>query len=609
MRATEIAQRLAQQVDGVVRELLPNGKRQGREWKVGSVSGEEGESLGVVLTGDKAGVWSDFQSGESGDLIGLWMAVRSLNLFEASKEAMDFLGITEQRIENQRPAYKRPTKENVAKLSDAHREWLQDVRKIAPESIAAFKLATRQTGRGPALMFPYLRGGELLAAKYRGVPEKSFWTDAECEPCLFGWQAVRDTARTVVLCEGELDALAWHTYGVDALSVPFGGGGKGKQQWVESEFDRLSLFDQIYLSMDDDQAGEEATAELLKRLGRERCRLVKLPHKDANDCLMQGITRDVILKCVSQAKTLDPSELKNVGEFEDAIWREFNRVDEGLLLPWKKTHDTLRLREGETSIWAGVNGHGKSIIISNVVADMATHGVKCCVASMEFRTPLWLMKMARQIAGRSDPTEAFVRHITQIMARNLWAFDVSGRAKAERILDVFAYARRRYGIELFVIDNLTKCGFADDDYSGQKHFIETITDFARDMRTHVAIVAHMRKSESEDKPSGKFGVKGSGGIIDMCDTSIEVWRNKPRERALEKIKQATNDVERDAAEAAAAKYMDRPDTLLLVNKQRATGIEPTIGLWFDKDSTQFLSSPEHRPRAMVEFSANERIAA
>jgi twinkle protein len=440
-------------------------------------------------------------------------------------------------------------------------------------------------------MFPYLADGELLAAKYRKLP-KLFRQDADCTPCLFGWQAIAPDARSVIVCEGELDAMAWHTYGFPALSVPMGGGGGAKQGWIATEFDRLALYDTIYLSLDSDGPGQQAEREIADRLGRERCRVARLPHKDANDCLMAGVDTAEMAACLRDARTLDPSELRSAADFEDAVWQEFIRKDDGLRLPWKKTHETLLLRPGETSIWAGVNGHGKSAVVSHIVADMATHGVRCCVASMEYRTPMWLMKMARQIAGNPNPSEQYIRQIIRDLKNWLWAFDVSGAAKAQRILEVFRYARRRYGMELFVIDNLTKCGFADDDYSGQKQYVEAITDFARTEETHVAIVAHMRKTDSEDQPSGKMGVKGSGGITDMADTVVEVWRNKPRERAVALA-------ERDRVEVSD-KYRDQSDTMLFVRKQRATGLEPAIGLWFDRGTTQFLSGPDHSPRPMLD---------
>lgn len=597
MRASDISRLLGAQAEAVVRELLPHGKRVGHEWRCGSLTGEAGDSLGVHLTGDKAGVWSDFSTSEKGDFIGLWMAVRNLPLVDACREALAFLGIAEERPQSrEKRTWKKPTRGGVHQLSVEHMRWLVDVRKIPVESIGAYKLASR----GDRLMFPYLVGDELVFAKYRKLP-KQFSADADCEPILFGWQALTPSARAVCITEGELDAIAMHAYGFPSLSVPTGAGAHG---WIEREYERLERFDTIYLSMDGDPAGRRAIAELVERLGRERCKVMNLPRKDANACLMEGITRAEIIESMRCARTLDPAELRSVGDFEDEVIAEYSRVDVGLLLPWPKTHNTIRLRPGETSIWAGVSGHGKSAVVSHIIGALAVQGTRCCVASMEFRTAMWLMRMNRQIAGVAKPTEAFARHINRQLAACMFAFDIAGRAKGKRILEVFRYARRRYQVELFLIDNLTKCGFADDDYSGQKEFVEDLTDFARETNTHIAVVAHMRKSEGEDRPAGKMGVKGSGGITDMADTVIEVWRNKPRERAIKALAEANAKLQQagQPLEELPEKYRDQADTMLLVSKQRATGEEPVIRLWFDPASTQFLSAPNHRPRPMTEFT-------
>ncbi|MDQ3039072.1 MAG: toprim domain-containing protein [Pseudomonadota bacterium] len=587
MRATEIAALLSRQVEGVVRLLLPNGKRVGQEWRVGSTDGEAGKSMGVHMTGDKAGVWLDGDTGQAGDLVGLWMAVKGVGLREACKEAMDYLGLREDRLDAPPKSYTKPSKQGVSRLSDEHRAWLTDVRKIDAQTIEVYRLASRDGW----LMFPYLRDGELVAAKYRKLP-KDFRQDAGCEPCLFGWQAYTTDSRIALICEGELDALAWNTYGIPALSVPMGGGAGAKHGWVEAEFERLSLLDTIYLSMDSDKAGQEAVRDLVERLGRERVRVVNLPRKDANDCLMAGVPKADMLAALRDAKTCDPSELRDIGEFEDAIWEEYGRKDSGLRLPWSKTHDAVRLRPGETSIWAGVNGHGKSTLLSHIVGGMGAQGVRVCVASMEYRPALWMMRMNRQVAGVAQPSEQFCRHVTRAMAGNVKAFAVSGAAKSSRIIEVFRYARRRYQTELFVIDNLTKCGFADDDYPGQKAFVEAISDFARDEQTHVAIVAHMRKGDTEMAPAGKSAIKGSGGIADMADTVFEVWRNKPKEKAAE--------IAASTGAAMDAKYDGKPDVLLICHKQRFNGLEPSVALWYDAPTTQYLAGSSHRPRPAVE---------
>jgi len=97
MRACEISAALSLQIESVVRYLLPNGRRIGQEWRVGGTDGERGKSMGVHMTGEKAGVWLDGATGESGDMIGLWMACRRVDLRTACSEAMEFCGIREDR--------------------------------------------------------------------------------------------------------------------------------------------------------------------------------------------------------------------------------------------------------------------------------------------------------------------------------------------------------------------------------------------------------------------------------------------------------------------------------------------------------------------------------
>ncbi|MDE2470661.1 MAG: hypothetical protein KGL35_18435 [Bradyrhizobium sp.] len=124
MRACEIAERLAAQAETVARMLLPNGKREGTEWRCGGIGGEPGDSLGVHLTGSKAGWWKDFASEQGGDLIGLWMAAKGLDLRAACAEACEFLGINDTR---DRPAhhprtYRKPGRDGVHRLTFAQHE-------------------------------------------------------------------------------------------------------------------------------------------------------------------------------------------------------------------------------------------------------------------------------------------------------------------------------------------------------------------------------------------------------------------------------------------------------------------------------------------------------
>jgi Toprim domain len=89
--AGEVAGKLAESVEALVQTLLPNGHREGHEWRAGNVSGEAGNSLGVHLRGAKPGVWADFATGECGDALDLVAAARRLDTAGALAWAQHWL--------------------------------------------------------------------------------------------------------------------------------------------------------------------------------------------------------------------------------------------------------------------------------------------------------------------------------------------------------------------------------------------------------------------------------------------------------------------------------------------------------------------------------------
>ncbi|MGH7092191.1 MAG: DUF7146 domain-containing protein, partial [Stellaceae bacterium] len=76
-----------------MRDLLPGGCREGAEWRCGSTAGEPGHSLGVHLIGERAGVWSDFATGERGDALDLVRIVLGADTVRALDWSRRWLGI------------------------------------------------------------------------------------------------------------------------------------------------------------------------------------------------------------------------------------------------------------------------------------------------------------------------------------------------------------------------------------------------------------------------------------------------------------------------------------------------------------------------------------
>ena len=70
--AATIARMLADRVQALAAELLPDGSKQGAEWVAPSRWGGSARSLSVHLVGAKAGIWKDFATGDKrGDALDL----------------------------------------------------------------------------------------------------------------------------------------------------------------------------------------------------------------------------------------------------------------------------------------------------------------------------------------------------------------------------------------------------------------------------------------------------------------------------------------------------------------------------------------------------------
>lgn len=587
----QISEMLAARVEDVCAWLLPGGRKNGSEYRAGSVAGGAGDSLGVNLHG-KPGIWKDFAGADKGgDLIDLIMAAHSCDKASAVKAAKDWLGVKDDAPDflAVKKAYKLPAKPaGLTKPKTAVQEYLQK-RGISQKTIDAYRIGEVQNQKhGATIVFPYFHGDALKFIKYRPVADKkAMFTSSESEPILFGWQAQDANSRFLVVTEGELDALTFYEQGYPALSIPRGAGtGAQQDEWISNEWERLQAYDAIYLAYDNDEAGQKAQEQVVQRLGRHRCYTLDFsPHKDANELHLAG---GRIADVITGAKSCDPPELRSATEFVEDVIAIFEGRDEsqGLALPWFKTRPNIRLRYGEISLWAGFNGSGKSQVLGHITVDSIRKGEKWCAASMELKPPRLLARMYRQASGTNQPTPERCRtSISSLFDRKLYLFDVQGTAKADKIFECFEYAMRRYGCRHFLVDSLAKCGFGEDDYNGQKAFIDKLMEFAMHNSVQVHLVAHSRKRSAEHDMPDKMDVKGTGAITDMVDNVFLVWRNKPKEEAVQK----------SAVGDPGPKLRGAPDCVINCCKQRHGEWEGKVGLFFDRKSLQYVEEEGDSP--------------
>lgn len=274
------------------------------------------------------------------------------------------------------------------------------------------------------------------------------------------------------------------------------------------------------------------------------------------------------------------------------------------LLPWPKTHDNFAFRKGEVTLWSGQNGHGKSLMTGEIALSLIGQGEKVCVASFEMKPETTLHRMARQWMGLNPHLPEFqqeegIKALEDLYDQfddwtkdRMWMYDQRGTANPEDVIGMCRYCAKELGITHIFVDNLAKCVKGEDDYNGQKMFVDELTSVARDYAIHIHLVHHLKKPANENAIPDKHDNKGSGSITDQVDNVMLVWRNKVKEDDLKE-------------NGPYASKKDDPDHYLLCRKQRnydGSGEgEPTIKLWFHRDAQQYLERAGETPMAFYNW--------
>jgi len=272
------------------------------------------------------------------------------------------------------------------------------------------------------------------------------------------------------------------------------------------------------------------------------------------------------------------------GDVVEYLFTEASNAGERL--PWRKTANWVRFRTGEVTLWSGMNGHGKSLVMGQVITGFAHQRSGTCIASLEMPPKITLARMIKQAAGTGEAlSRQYAEDYLRWAGANLWLYDHVGHAKKDKILALIRYCADKLKLKHFVIDSLMKCGIGLEDYDGQAAFVSDLCDIGRDTGMHIHLVAHSKKQMDESKAPGKMDIKGSGTISDLVHNVITVWRNKPKEKRIEDGDHSTS---------------GEPDQILICDKQRNGDWEGRINLWYHHESRQYMESVGEHPQNLIE---------
>ena len=257
--------------------------------------------------------------------------------------------------------------------------------------------------------------------------------------------------------------------------------------------------------------------------------------------------------------------------------------DRKIVMPWTSTHDSFAFRDGEVTVYAGGNGGGKSLITGQIALYLIRQKQPVCIASFEMKPEKTLERMLRQFSGEyinnpmTGDKEKYITSLVNRMERYLgsqmYVYDQQGTTSPDKVIAMCRYCAMELGVKHIFIDSLMKCVKGEDDFNGQKNFVDELTALARDHNVHIHLVHHIRKLVNEEQQPNKHDLKGSGSISDQVDNVFLMWRNKKKENMRNRGEQVDDAI---------------PDAFLMCEKQRNGDHQEWYGLYFHSSSQQFI---------------------
>lgn len=465
--------------------------------------------------------------------------------------------------EKPRKVYRKPTYTPQSEPADKLLEWFA-ARHIPAEVVRRNKIERREVyfpatqSNQPAIAFPYFRDGQVINVQYRSAG-KDFVMEKDAEPCLYGLDDIEDNEELYIV-EGQLDKLAMESAGMlNCVSVPNGAG--SNLDCFAADEARLAHVKRFFIAVDNDEKGKKLEADLVSRLGRDKCWLVEWPKgcKDANEVLIaHGI--DGLCDAALSARPIPIDGAFEINDLREEIFSLYDDgLPEGFSPGWVNLGEHYRPALGQWTAVVAIPGSGKTAWLAALMVNMAiSHDWKFCVFPAEnLPAAQYASLLAEIFLGLP-----FNRGVHERMTREEldtaidWLHDhfiILNPSDDELDLDSLlsmakAYCLRR-GIKGFVIDPWNELDHKQPTHQSETQYIAhsliKVRRFAKAHSIHVWIVVHptkMAKDRDGNYPVPTlYDASGSAHWRNKADFGIALYRHldddqKPVEVHVQKVR-------------------------------------------------------------------------
>lgn len=264
-----------------------------------------------------------------------------------------------------------------------------------------------------------------------------------------------------------------------------------------------------------------------------------------------------------------------------------------------KVRGRIEFRPGEVSVYAGYNGHRKSMFTGQVALELAVQQQRVLIISLEMSPADTLARMVRQCFGTAVPHPSEIEVFHDWSKGKLWLFDHMGRIVPSTCVALLRYFADELKGQHVFLDSLMMVCQSEEHLDEQKQLATDLVNVAKETGLHIHLVAHCRKPQTgEERPPSKYDLRGSAAISDQMHNVLTVWANKAKKAAMD---QGMPD----------ESVMDKPDALVSVEKQRNGAWEGRMQFWFHEPSLRFCDDrlskvlPYEAVRARAHFGGTE----
>ena len=378
--------------------------------------------------------------------------------------------------------------------------------------------------------------GNYCNIRFRSIPpaKKRYRVCSGRPMTLYGADSLADVDQQVVVVEGELDVLAMRSVGY--LQNVVSGTAGAAANWPDEWLNKLEDYQQFLLWYDNDQAGDDGSYKLAKRLGLYRCfRVTDNTYNDVGEALQRGENGDYVENILYQSKPFLKSNLKKVDVFAEEIENLILNPTTLVGLPTGSKKLDYVLGGIMSGLWVvtGDSGHGKTTWATWLLMKQAMMGIPVMLTSFEQRPIGTVQKLLRAYVGgdfTKVSAEERKKGYDAMSKLPLWIFDHYGELSFEHLIETIRFSARRHDLKIALIDHL---GFlvTSSRKSGEdeRHVIERIvrklaTVAVQDDIT-IMLVCHPNNTNIAQQRRVKMtDLKGASAIRQDAHVAIVVER-------------------------------------------------------------------------------------